>query len=178
MSEVTQVLSKIESGDPSAAEQLLPLVCDELRSLPNVMLLSRPRSLRPRLALVPKRHQRATAEANRRVRRLLYIAHMQAAQQAWEQPDIKQALALLERHRPKPGQEDLRGFEWHYLWRLCHLSQQEFELKVGFFTALAISPDGESLAIGTGDSIEPGALKLVSFATGTTIKRFGDSTAW
>ena len=33
MSDVTRILSKIESGDPSAAEQLLPLVYDELRNL-------------------------------------------------------------------------------------------------------------------------------------------------
>lgn len=33
MTDVTQILSQIESGDPSAAEQLLPLVYDELRKL-------------------------------------------------------------------------------------------------------------------------------------------------
>src|SRR5262245_32712183 len=33
MSEVTQILAKIESGDPTAAEQLLPLVYEELRRL-------------------------------------------------------------------------------------------------------------------------------------------------
>jgi RNA polymerase sigma factor (TIGR02999 family) len=33
MSEVTRILSAIEQGDPSAAEQLLPLVYDELRKL-------------------------------------------------------------------------------------------------------------------------------------------------
>jgi RNA polymerase sigma factor (TIGR02999 family) len=33
MSDVTQILSRIESGDPNAAEQLLPLVYDELRKL-------------------------------------------------------------------------------------------------------------------------------------------------
>ena len=33
MSEVTQILSRIESGDPTASEQLLPLVYDELRKL-------------------------------------------------------------------------------------------------------------------------------------------------
>ena len=33
MSDVTQILSQIEQGDPSAAEQLLPLVYDELRKL-------------------------------------------------------------------------------------------------------------------------------------------------
>ena len=33
MSDVTRILSQIESGDPTAAEQLLPLVYDELRKL-------------------------------------------------------------------------------------------------------------------------------------------------
>jgi RNA polymerase sigma factor (TIGR02999 family) len=33
MADVTQILSAIEAGDPGAAEQLLPLVYDELRSL-------------------------------------------------------------------------------------------------------------------------------------------------
>jgi RNA polymerase sigma factor (TIGR02999 family) len=33
MTEVTRILSAVEQGDPSAAEQLLPLVYDELRQL-------------------------------------------------------------------------------------------------------------------------------------------------
>src|SRR5262250_1037370 len=33
MSEVTRILSAIEQGDPHAAEQLMPLVYDELRKL-------------------------------------------------------------------------------------------------------------------------------------------------
>src|SRR6185295_10771518 len=33
MSEAIRILSQIESGDPSAADQLLPLVYDELRKL-------------------------------------------------------------------------------------------------------------------------------------------------
>ena len=36
MSDITRILSQIESGDPSAAEQLLPLVYDELRKLASV----------------------------------------------------------------------------------------------------------------------------------------------
>ncbi len=38
MSDVTQILSQIESGDPQAAEQLLPLVYDELRKLASARL--------------------------------------------------------------------------------------------------------------------------------------------
>ncbi len=33
MSDVTQILAKMEQGDPAAAQQLLPLVYDELRRL-------------------------------------------------------------------------------------------------------------------------------------------------
>jgi RNA polymerase sigma factor (TIGR02999 family) len=38
MPDVTQILSQIESGDPAAAEKLLPLVYDELRKLAAVKL--------------------------------------------------------------------------------------------------------------------------------------------
>jgi RNA polymerase sigma factor (TIGR02999 family) len=38
LSEVTRILSQIESGDPSAAEQLLPLVYEELRKLAHCKL--------------------------------------------------------------------------------------------------------------------------------------------
>jgi RNA polymerase sigma factor (TIGR02999 family) len=38
MSHVTHILCQIESGDPSAAEQLLPLVYDELRKLATARL--------------------------------------------------------------------------------------------------------------------------------------------
>jgi hypothetical protein len=33
MTDITRILSAIEAGDPHAAEQLLPLVYDELRQL-------------------------------------------------------------------------------------------------------------------------------------------------
>ena len=43
MSDVTQILSQIEQGNPSAAEHLLPLVYDELRKLAAAKLaLARP----------------------------------------------------------------------------------------------------------------------------------------
>ncbi len=39
MPDVTQILSQIEQGDPSAAEQLLPLVYEELRKLATAKLV-------------------------------------------------------------------------------------------------------------------------------------------
>ena len=38
MTDVTQILSQIEQGDPSAADQLLPLVYEELRKLASARL--------------------------------------------------------------------------------------------------------------------------------------------
>jgi len=42
MSEVTRILSAIEQGDPSAPEELLPLVYDELRKLAAARMASEP----------------------------------------------------------------------------------------------------------------------------------------
>ena len=41
MSDVTRILSRIDSGDPCAAEQLLPIVYDELRKLAAARLAKR-----------------------------------------------------------------------------------------------------------------------------------------
>ena len=49
MTDVTRILSAIEQGDPSAAEQLLPLVYDELRGLARHLL----RQERPEHTLQP-----------------------------------------------------------------------------------------------------------------------------
>jgi eukaryotic-like serine/threonine-protein kinase len=88
----------------------------------------------------------ATAEADRS-RRLLYASDMSLAQQAWEAGDTGRARALLERQWPQAGQEDLRGFEWRYLWSLCQDgSRQTLRGHSGEVTAVVFSPDGKTLA--------------------------------
>ena len=57
---------------------------------------------------------------NDRLQHTLYASDMNLAQHAWEAGDIRRVRELLERHRPNPGESDLRHFEWHYLNRLCH----------------------------------------------------------
>jgi hypothetical protein len=42
MSDVTRILAQMESGDPTAADKLLPLVYDELRKLAAARLKSEP----------------------------------------------------------------------------------------------------------------------------------------
>ena len=65
MSDVTRILSAIEEGDPHAADQLLPLVYDELRKLAALQLAhDRPgESLNP-TALVHEAYLRLVGERN------------------------------------------------------------------------------------------------------------------
>ena len=44
---------------------------------------------------------------------------MLLAQQVREEGNLDLTLNLLNRHRPAPGEADLRGWEWRYLWNLC-----------------------------------------------------------
>jgi WD40 repeat protein len=51
--------------------------------------------------------------------RLLYAARMNLIQAAWEANEAVRVLDLLRATAPQPGDEDFRGFEWHYWDRLC-----------------------------------------------------------
>jgi WD40 repeat protein len=66
--------------------------------------------------------QRQEAEAARRqAQGNAYAAEMNLAQEAYAEGRLARAVSLLENHVPGPGKaEDLRGFEWRYLWRICH----------------------------------------------------------
>jgi RNA polymerase sigma factor (TIGR02999 family) len=64
MSEITQILSAIEQGDPKAAEQLLPLVYDELRKLAALKLTQEaPGQTLQSTALVHEAYLRLVANA-------------------------------------------------------------------------------------------------------------------
>jgi RNA polymerase sigma factor (TIGR02999 family) len=65
MSDVTRILSQIDSGDPAAAEQLLPLVYDELRKLAATRLAQeRPGQTLQATALVHEAYIRLVGPAN------------------------------------------------------------------------------------------------------------------
>src|SRR5262249_55241819 len=79
------------------------------------------------------------------LRRAKYIADMNLAQHAWEANNLVGARQLLDQQRPKPGEADLRGFEWHYLHRLFHRDLLTVSAHAGRVWAVAFSPDGERL---------------------------------
>jgi hypothetical protein len=66
----------------------------------------------------------STADALDQSRRHLYAAHMNLAQKAMDEGKDGALLELLELHTPHPGQEDLRGWEWHFLRSRCRIVVQ------------------------------------------------------
>jgi tRNA A-37 threonylcarbamoyl transferase component Bud32 len=89
--------------------------------------------------------QQARAEEEL-ARRHLYVAKMRLAQGAWHDAQIPRLLELLAETEPRPGQEDLRGFEWHYLDRLCHADLLTLQGHTRPVTEVCFSPDGRRLA--------------------------------
>jgi WD40 repeat protein/serine/threonine protein kinase len=65
---------------------------------------------------------RKAVESQAQSRRLLYASDMNLAQQSLKQNNLGKVRRLLDRHRPQPGEEDLRGWEWRYLWQLTRSS--------------------------------------------------------
>jgi WD40 repeat protein/serine/threonine protein kinase len=95
-----------------------------------------------------KKAEQKTKEA----RRLLYSSDLIAAHQAWQDGHLARARELLERQRPQEGEEDLRGFEWRYLWRLCRDgSLHTFGHTGPDFHAVSFTLDGRMLASATAD---------------------------
>ena len=79
MSEVTQILAAIEAGDPLAAEQLLPLVYDELRKLAAQKIAQeKPGQTLQATALVHEAYLRLVGNQNFANRRHFFSAAAQA----------------------------------------------------------------------------------------------------
>jgi len=79
MSEVTQILAAIEAGDPLAAEQLLPLVYDELRKLAAQKIAQeKPGQTLQATALVHEAYLRLVGNQNFANRRHFFAAAAQA----------------------------------------------------------------------------------------------------
>jgi WD40 repeat protein len=73
---------------------------------------------------------------------------MSVAQQALAVNDLGRARRLLEAHRPAPGEFDLRGWEWRYLWQECRSDALgEFCRYPNSAYSVAYSPSGRVLAV-------------------------------
>jgi hypothetical protein len=90
------------------------------------------------------------AAKEQQLQRTLYAAHMNLAQHTWEAAGAERTRELLAKYRPKLGETDLRGFEWHYLNGLCHAELLTIKANAHPLYGVAYSPDGKRLAAAFG----------------------------
>jgi WD40 repeat protein/serine/threonine protein kinase len=121
-------------------------------------------------------------------RRNLYVSQINLAQRAWEDSQPDRAVELLKEAMPQKGERDERGFEWYYLWNLCHSALFTFTLRLPrgagkdtthHFASVAYSPDGKYLAAGEYvGSVEGARVDVWDAATGKLLlSRHADAAA-
>lgn len=96
---------------------------------------------------------RGQAEAQElTARKRAYASDMNLLQQALAMDDLGRAQELLDRQRPKPGESDLRGWEWRYFWQFCQ-SDTAFTLcrRSASIVSVSFSSDNALLAVGAWD---------------------------
>jgi eukaryotic-like serine/threonine-protein kinase len=73
-------------------------------------------------------------------RRNLYRANVQTANQELAEGHVAEVDRLLDEFLPKPGQQDLRGWEWYYLKSLCDTEERSDRGKLISGTNASINP--------------------------------------
>jgi WD40 repeat protein/serine/threonine protein kinase len=92
--------------------------------------------------------QEKEAASRREVQAQAYVSDMSLAQQALALNDLGRARRLLEAHRPAPGELDLRGWEWRYLWQECRSDARATLCRCPYaLHSVAYSLNGKTLAI-------------------------------
>jgi len=96
--------------------------------------------------------QREIAEQrSEELRQDLYVVDLGIAHELWMNGDRQRALEGLDELRPRKGETDIRGFEWYYLWQLCHSGRQMLPAHKGDVYGITFSPDGTMLATASED---------------------------
>jgi WD40 repeat protein len=121
-----------------------------------------------RAELAQRRRAEATSET---LRRRVYAADLNLAYEAFRANNFGRARELLERHWPQPGENDLRHWEWRYLWQQC---QSDARLALPPhrrpIRSVALSPDGRWVAWGG----EEGVLQVWEVATRREVTHLGE----
>ncbi len=97
------------------------------------------------------------AKQKEQQRRMLYVAQINLIQKAWDSDNTERVRELLNATRPRPGEQDLRSFEWNYWQRMLHGEERTLQLPLGPSSerktvTAAVSHDGQYVAAVTGTS--------------------------
>ena len=118
--------------------------------------LPKAKDLRPIVEKLVTLGKEGTLAARRRA----YASDMNLAQQALAANNLQRARYLIDRHRPKDGKKDLRGWEWRYLYGQCHGDELTNLGSFGYIGTVCFSRDGRWAAAapgaGTGQTGEAG----------------------
>jgi WD40 repeat protein/serine/threonine protein kinase len=83
-----------------------------------------------------------------------YTSDINLAQQSLAAGNYGRAVYLLKKHRTQPGETDLRGFEWRYLWQVSRGDQHTtFPNQKGAVRWTVFSASGQWLALGLDNQI-------------------------
>jgi WD40 repeat protein len=145
---------------PAAASLLAAVVLAVLAAAGSAAWFTR--HLREAVAQRTAELQAEQQAREQEVRRREYVADLQLAYQHWREGDVALAREVLAHDRPAPGQDDRRGFAWHFLWRECDRLRATLPAHEGGAFSVALAPGGKILATGGADA---------------TIK-FWDTTTW
>jgi WD40 repeat protein/serine/threonine protein kinase len=161
-------------GVVAAILALLPVLVLALATS-TILIWSAQRRTREALDEVQAQRDREQAlivraeEGEQAARHQAYAADLALAQQAWDLGQVGRVLQLLERQWPQADEEDLRGFEWYYLWRLCHRGlERTLRGHTGSVLSVAFSVDGKLLASGGDD----GTVRLWEGSAGQALATF------
>jgi len=115
---------------------------------------------------VAERQENEAKQSEDHARHLAYAAKLNLAHRDWQDDNTAGVLHQLEETRPQVGKTDLRGFEWHYLDRLCHAQGRALTGHEDVIASVSYSPDGRRLASASWDGI----IKIWDAATGQVIR--------
>lgn len=99
-------------------------------------------------------------------RRAQYVADIRQIPLFLDAYRTRNAHELLVRHRPKPGEQDIREFAWYHLWNRCHTARQALQGHRGDVYYVEFSPRGDLLASAGKD----GAVRIWDASNGRLIR--------
>jgi WD40 repeat protein/serine/threonine protein kinase len=103
-----------------------------------------------------------------------YASGIQLAQRAWQENNVVRARELLAELPTEAAGRKLRGFEWHYLDRLCHSEALTLKGHRGWVRSVAFNPDGQRVASASAD----GTIKIWESATGKELLSMDDGVVF